>query len=106
MEADFQVFADENMLRTILRNLLMNALKFTDSGGEVRIDCFREDDHVRISVVDSGVGMDAEVLGKLQNSQGYSASGTKGEKGSGLGLLLRSEERRVGKECRSGWVGE
>lgn len=88
MEADFQVFADENMLRTILRNLLMNALKFTDSGGEVRIDCFREDDHVRISVVDSGVGMDAEVLGKLQNSQGYSASGTKGEKGSGLGLLL------------------
>lgn len=91
VETDLYVYADENMLRTILRNLLMNGLKFTDNEGEVFVKAERQEDWVRICVIDSGVGMDAATLEKLQSAQGHTAAGTRGEKGSGLGLLLCRE---------------
>lgn len=88
LEADLMVYADENMLHTILRNLLMNSLKFTDEGGEVHVECFEEAERVRVCVVDTGIGMDEETIKKLQTDQNFSSVGTGGEKGSGLGLML------------------
>ena len=88
VDTDVQVYADENMLRTIVRNLLMNALKFTDAGGEVRVAAKKSGEQIRICVIDSGVGMDAATLEKISSAQGHTESGTRGEKGSGLGLLL------------------
>lgn len=88
VDTDVQVYADENMLRTIVRNLLMNALKFTDAGGEVRVAAKKSGEQICICVIDSGVGMDAATLEKISSAQGHTESGTRGEKGSGLGLLL------------------
>lgn len=83
------VHADKNMAKTILRNLVMNSIKFSDTGGEVTVQAKETGDHVYISVVDEGVGMEEEVLEKVLNKKStYTTPGTNGEKGSGLGLDL------------------
>lgn len=88
----FNVESDENALRFVLRNLVSNAMKFTE-GGRISVLARRENDgRVRLTVSDTGVGMSEEVRSRLFNAhQRQSAPGTQREKGSGLGLVLVQE---------------
>ncbi|HEX2968690.1 MAG TPA: PAS domain S-box protein [Bacteroidales bacterium] len=97
---DFQVFADKNMLKAIMRNLLANAVKFTCTGGNIEIRTLLTENYARISVKDNGVGMSSETQKMLFRLDNYfSTEGTMKEKGSGLGLIICKEfvERNGGK---------
>jgi two-component system, sensor histidine kinase and response regulator len=97
---DIIVNADLNMLNTILRNLVSNAIKFSNNNGEINIKAERNSGHITITVSDNGVGIPSDVLPELFNiSQNYTTPGTSGEKGTGLGLLLCKElvEKHGGK---------
>lgn len=86
------VFGDRNSISTILRNLISNALKFTPSGGEVKVEVTENQNMAIISIVDNGVGMSDEVVSKLfRIDQKHSTKGTANEKGTGLGLILCKE---------------
>ncbi|MHC1706357.1 MAG: histidine kinase N-terminal 7TM domain-containing protein [Bacteroidales bacterium] len=94
----FHVVSDKNMLKTVLRNLMSNAIKFTPTGGSVIItgnnpgSDIPGKQQVSISVQDTGAGIPKENLKQLfQYNYKYSEKGTAGEKGSGLGLLLCKE---------------
>lgn len=83
------VHADQNMTKTILRNLVINGIKFSDSGDEITVQAKETGDYVNISVIDEGVGIAEDALEKVLNKKSsYTTPGTKGEKGSGLGLDL------------------
>lgn len=83
------VHADANMVKTILRNLIANGIKFSHPGGKVVVQAEKTGDSISISVTDEGVGMDKEARKKIMDTKNnYTTSGTKGEKGSGLGLDL------------------
>ncbi|MBX2906097.1 MAG: tetratricopeptide repeat-containing sensor histidine kinase [Taibaiella sp.] len=84
--------ADAGDIDVIARNLLSNALKFTPSGGVVQITTTRADGKLLLTVKDTGIGMDAERLGKLFSLEHQlSTSGTAGEQGMGIGLLMSTE---------------
>ncbi len=86
------VFADVNMLKTVLRNLTSNALKFTNPGGMVDIYAKKTQSKITISVSDNGIGIAPEILNKLFDiSKTHTTKGTANEKGTGLGLLLCKE---------------
>jgi len=86
------VFADIDMLKTILRNLVSNAIKFTNNGGAIKIDAEESSGNVTISVSDNGIGIKPDNLAKLFDiSQGQTTKGTAEETGTGLGLLLCKE---------------
>lgn len=83
------VLADKNMLMTVLRNLMSNALKFSPSGKQIIITATENETEVVVTVKDEGVGIRAEDIAKLFNdSEQFTTYGTNGEKGSGLGLML------------------
>ena len=83
---------DAQMSRTILRNLIANAVKFTPEGGAINIRVETRDKMAEISVADDGVGMDADKVETLfELGAKGSTSGTRGETGTGLGLLLCRE---------------
>ncbi|MFZ6010308.1 MAG: ligand-binding sensor domain-containing protein [Bacteroidota bacterium] len=87
-----KVHADINQIRAVMRNLVSNALKFTEKNGMVKISAHENAEDVIISVSDSGVGMSPEQIKKLFSIQtNISTTGTGGEKGVGLGLLLVNE---------------
>jgi signal transduction histidine kinase len=82
-------FADEDMIKSVLRNLVSNAIKFTPPGGTVKLSVSGEEKFIRTAVSDTGTGIPAEKLETLfQLGKENSTLGTSGEKGSGLGLLL------------------
>ena len=86
------VMADKNMIRTILRNLISNALKFTSKNGKVEIKAFHSENKVEISIVDNGIGIKPEDIDKIfKIGSSFSKRGTENEKGTGLGLLLCKE---------------
>jgi CheY-like chemotaxis protein/nitrogen-specific signal transduction histidine kinase len=94
------VFADIDMLKTVLRNLVSNAIKFTNSGGRININAEENPGNVIISVLDNGIGIPPDDLTKLFDiSQVLSTKGTAKETGTGLGLLLCKEfvEKHGGK---------
>ena len=94
-----RAFADANMVRTILRNLMSNAIKFTRPGGEVNISSTEDNAMVQICVWDNGIGISAARLGMLfRIDEKLSTKGTANETGTGLGLLLCKEmiERQGG----------
>jgi len=97
----FYGVADPNMLNLILRNLLLNAIKFSEPGGKIEVACKDFDKHfVVISVKDHGVGISKDVQKLLfDKSSAYSSRGTANEKGTGLGLILCKEfvEKNGGK---------
>ena len=83
------VCADENMLNTVLRNLVSNAIKFTKSGGSVEISCKVLDDFAHIKIKDTGIGIAHSDIDQLFCiDKKISTSGTNNEQGSGLGLIL------------------
>ena len=91
-EGDINVFADKNMIRTVLRNLVSNALKYTNMGGTVALGVTLLPDMIEVYVKDSGIGMDAETVEKLfKLDQTFSTVGTANEQGTGLGLILCKE---------------
>ncbi len=98
------IFADNNMLNTILRNLISNALKFTKIGGEIVVSMDKQDDDfLIISVADNGVGMNDDAKEKIfRLDTKHSTPGTANEQGSGLGLLLCKD--LVEKHNGSIWV--
>lgn len=83
------VYADENMVQIVLRNLINNAFKYSQPGSAITINSKTNEDVVTISVADQGIGMDSQ---ELQNAfsemEFHSAPGTQGEKGTGLGLKI------------------
>ncbi|MFO7924388.1 MAG: PAS domain S-box protein [Bacteroidales bacterium] len=86
------VFADEDMLKTILRNLVSNAIKFTNNGGAINITAGQTDTNITITVSDNGMGISPENLKKLFDiSEVLTTKGTAKETGTGLGLLLCKE---------------
>jgi signal transduction histidine kinase len=87
------VFADKNMLQTVIRNLLSNAIKFTPKGGEVTISAKTgENNRTVISVKDTGIGMKEELRNNLfRIDANTKRPGTEGEQSTGLGLLLCKE---------------
>lgn len=89
---DYLVYADENMLNTILRNLISNAIKFTDKDGYVKVYAESEEDFMVIYVEDNGLGMKKSAKEKIfRIDSKYSTHGTNNEKGTGLGLILCKE---------------
>lgn len=81
--------AHKNSIETVVRNLISNSIKFTPSGGTITVDAKRMNGQVLVSVVDTGVGMGPEILGKLfRIDTKHSTRGTADEKGTGLGLIL------------------
>ncbi|HUW06944.1 MAG TPA: ATP-binding protein [Williamwhitmania sp.] len=85
-------FADADMLKIVLRNLISNAIKFTHKGGRIDIGATQRDSSLTISVTDSGVGIAPEILANLFNfSQTNTTIGTDNEGGTGLGLSLCKE---------------
>jgi signal transduction histidine kinase len=89
VEKNVHVNADENMLDTILRNFISNAIKFTQPKGEIQIYSSLKNDFVEITVKDNGVGMtDVEIAAIFNVDEISSTLGTSNEQGSGLGLIL------------------
>lgn len=85
------IYADEEMIKIILRNLISNAIKFTKENGEVKIDAIQEENILRVSVADTGVGIPQADVSKIFSFDGKSTHGTALEKGTGLGLILCKE---------------
>lgn len=86
------VKADENMLKTIIRNLVSNALKFTSTNGTIGINAVSYLNETEISVKDTGIGIKKDDIGKIfKIDSNFSRPGTENEKGTGLGLLLCKE---------------
>jgi signal transduction histidine kinase len=80
------------MLNTIVRNLISNALKFTDTEGSITIATILREQEVEIAVSDTGCGIDEDGLTKLfRIDTTYTNTGTAGEQGTGLGLILCKE---------------
>ncbi len=97
---EIYAFADEDMIKTVVRNLLSNAIKFTPIKGEISITCEYVKDKVTVSITDTGIGIHKKQLKNLfKIDDNKSTLGTNGEKGSGIGLVLCKEfiERNKGK---------
>lgn len=90
LSANHDVFFDENMIRTVLRNLMGNAIKYSFEQSQILVETHVGNDNILISVIDFGMGMDEKIRNNLFNigSKQKSEYGTGGEKGTGLGLLL------------------
>ncbi|MFC1784807.1 ATP-binding protein [Candidatus Neomarinimicrobiota bacterium] len=85
-------YSDKNMVSTILRNLLTNAVKFTSKNGTVNISSEIENDNLKITVSDTGIGITEENINKLfRLDTFYRTLGSDNEKGTGLGLILCQE---------------
>lgn len=86
------VYADRQMIQTIIRNLAGNSIKFTKENGCVAIGCQDNGAETVITVEDNGKGMNQETVDKLLSaSKSQSTTGTNGEMGSGMGLLICKE---------------
>jgi signal transduction histidine kinase len=93
-------FADNNMVDTILRNLMTNAVKFTHEGGEICLAATMDDEWIEVGISDTGVGIAPENQAKLFTIDSkHKSAGTAGEQGTGLGLILCKElvEKNGGK---------
>lgn len=89
---NIEIFADEDMIKIVLRNLISNAIKFTNPEGCIRVVAIPKRDQVEISVTDNGIGINEEKLKTLFTvSTHITIPGTANEKGSGLGLVLCKE---------------
>lgn len=86
------VFADQNMLRSILQNLISNGIKFTRIGGQIKISTKEKDKNIEIEIADTGTGIEMRDIAKLfRIDSQFSNLGTSNEEGTGLGLILSKE---------------
>jgi two-component system, sensor histidine kinase and response regulator len=83
------IFADRDMVDSVIRNLVSNAIKFTPSSGSITIASEEKNDFTDVTIQDTGIGMDKHQLDKIFKIETrFSTPGTHNEKGSGLGLIL------------------
>jgi len=102
-------FADQDMVRTVILNLITNAIKFSLSGGSVGVSASNKGKMVQVTVTDTGIGMTENQLKKIFSLiQPTSTTGTAGEQGTGLGLPLCKEmiERNKGEIWAESTLGE
>ncbi|MCK9280599.1 MAG: ATP-binding protein [Melioribacteraceae bacterium] len=100
---NLEVFADRNMIDSVVRNLISNSIKFTSEGGFISLSTELKETYVLVSITDNGVGIKKEILEKIFDSKEiFTSNGTNNEKGSGLGLVLCKEF--VKKNSGSIWV--
>ncbi len=84
-----QIMGDSNMLSTVFRNLISNAIKYSEKDGEIKVGVEESGHSVNISIKDSGIGMSSEIKDQLFDKENRpQRRGTLSEKGTGLGLLL------------------
>lgn len=105
---DGTVYADKSMIGTVIRNLISNAVKFTNPSGKITVSSEVKMDELIISVTDTGIGIPQERIDKLfKISENISTQGTNKEKGTGLGLILSKEfiEKHNGKIWVESTVG-
>jgi signal transduction histidine kinase len=92
IEPNLNVTADLQMVKTILRNLISNAIKFTNINGEISINALEKQQFVEVAVKDDGIGVSYEAQKNLfRIDLFHSTPGTNNERGTGLGLLLCKE---------------
>ncbi len=106
---DIKIYVDLNILNTILRNLISNSIKYTNSGGLIEINVTKQPHDVEFKISDNGVGMSKETQKKLfRIDTNVSTIGTSNEKGTGLGLILCVEfiEKLNGKICVESELGK
>ncbi len=109
VETGTPVYADIDMLRSIMQNLIINAIKFTKAEGRIIVSSANKEGNVEVSVQDNGVGIEPEKISRLFNfGSKFTTDGTAGEKGTGLGLPLCKEfiERNGGKVWVESEVGK
>jgi two-component system, sensor histidine kinase and response regulator len=109
LTSEIDIFADFNMINTIFRNLVSNAIKFTHYGGVINIYAVQNLSDVTITITDNGVGMDPDIINKLFDfSYKITTEGTAQEKGTGLGLLLCKDfvEKHGGKIWAESQLGK
>lgn len=103
-------FFDFDMINTVIRNLVNNAVKYTCAKGEVSIEAIETPDYLEISISDKGTGMKQSVIDNLfrPDTISKSVTGTKGETGTGLGLLLCKEfiDKHSGKITVESTIGK
>jgi signal transduction histidine kinase len=95
-----EIYADRNLLKIILRNLIQNAIKYTPRGGQISLKAVRNNSEIEITVSDNGIGMSEEIKNHVfLIDKKQIRPGTDKEKGTGLGLILCSEfvEKHGGK---------
>ena len=92
IEGSIKGFLDKNMISTVIRNITSNAIKFTPPGGRVTLKAKDKNNLLEFSVIDTGIGISSENLGRLfMLDRNFSSKGTAGEKGFGIGLILSKE---------------
>lgn len=98
--SEIRIQADEQRLAAVLRNLLNNAIKFSQSGASIEVESESLDDGLKMTVCDYGIGMDAETVQQILSDDPIkSRKGTEGERGSGMGLsLCKQFLKAVGSE--------
>ena len=102
-------YADPNIVNLVLRNLIFNAIKFTETGGRIWVDAIDQHNEITVFVSDNGIGISAQVKEVLlKKVSGYSSRGTANEKGTGLGLILCKEfiEKNGGRIWLESEVGK
>jgi len=86
---DMKCFADPNMIKTVLRNLIANAIKYTREGGSVTITAIKKDNFLEVTVSDDGIGISNDDINRLfRIDVKFTMNGTKNEQGTGLGLII------------------
>lgn len=91
-EENASVFCDPQIIKTILRNLISNSIKFTPAQGVIKLSVERKNGDIKIAVSDTGVGIEPEIIEQIfKKDEFYSSYGTEGEHGTGLGLKICEE---------------
>jgi signal transduction histidine kinase len=86
------VYGDRDMINSVIRNLMTNAVKFTDRDKKVEVQLEAKECEIEVSIVDEGIGIPEEHMGKLfRIDEKFKSTGTAGEKGTGLGLIICRE---------------
>jgi signal transduction histidine kinase len=89
---NLKISTDKSFLQTVLRNIVSNAIKFTNRDGEIALSASKNGESFLFCIRDNGVGMDAVTIEKLWKfTRPYTSKGTEKEKGTGFGLLLCKE---------------
>jgi len=91
VDSGVRLFADYQMINTIIRNILSNSIKYTNEGGRVTFECINDEGYIHIKIRDNGIGMDTAQIEKIFRDQSDSTIGTNGETGTGLGFQICRE---------------
>ncbi len=89
---DIYAYGDRDMINSVIRNLMTNAVKFTEKDKKVEVKVTQKDAEIEVSIVDEGIGISKENLSRLfRIDEKFKSNGTAGEKGTGLGLIICRE---------------